>query len=151
MVPHHWRDKMEELEALKAKLFGVVPAMPGIIKTSFEDLKSTLEDMNIGQLEKGLRADGSILPNYSFASVHVYGKRPGPMTLHDKGGFWRGITLKVNDDSIEFEGHDMKTAMLQLRYGDDIIGITDDNQQIVDNDYLPPLVFDGLNRYFDIQ
>jgi hypothetical protein len=139
----------EEFEEIKRKIAGIIPAMPVLIKSSFEQIKPSVEDANIEQLDRGERADGTMLPNYSFVSVGVYGKKPGPMNLHDTGSFWRGITLEVYDDSIELIGRDIKTQMLQLRYGDEIIGLSEKSQDSITEDYLQPVLSDEVNQYFE--
>lgn len=141
----------EEFEEIRKKIAGIVPAMPVLIKSSFEQIKPAVEDANIGQLEKGERADGTSLPNYSMVSVTVYGKRPGPMNLHDTGDFWRGITLEVYDDSIELIGRDIKTQMLQLRFGDEILGLSEESQDSITEDYLAPVLETEVEDYFGIR
>ncbi len=140
----------EEFTELRNKLAGIVPAMRSLVQSSFEQIKPAVEDANIAQLDRGERADGTILPNYSFVSVGVYGKRPGPMTLHDTGDFWRGITLEVYDDSIELIGRDIKTEMLMLRFGDEIIGLSEESQDSITEDYLEPVLGDEVNQYFGL-
>jgi hypothetical protein len=139
----------EEFEELRKKIAGIVPAMPVLVKSSFEQIKPAVEDANIAQLDKGERADGTMLPNYSFVSVGVYGKKPGPMNLHDTGEFWRGITLEVYDDSIELVGRDIKTQMLQLRYGDEILGLSEESQDSISEDYLAPVLETEVEEYFE--
>ncbi len=141
---------MEELEELKNKLAGIIPAMPVLVRKSFEQLKPQIEDLNIKQLSEGKRADGSFLPNYSFVSVGVYGKRPGPMTMHDTGDFYDGLTLVIDDDGIEMKGMDMKTEMLTVHYGDEIIGISEEDIAAIPEEYLEPVLKDEVDQYLDI-
>jgi hypothetical protein len=141
---------IEALQELRDKIAGLPGHMPKIIKTAFEGLAPMVEDLNLANLAQGLRADGTQLPDYSYASVHVFGKRPGPMTMHNHGDFWKGIKMTVNDDSIDIEGTDMKTDMLQLTYGQDIIGISEDDEDKISNEYLPAPITEELNNYFDI-
>lgn len=139
---------MEKLQQLKHKFESLPVVLPLIFRQVFEDIASVVEDMNIEQLDRGERADGSSLPHYSPVSVRVFGKRPGPMNLHDTGAFWQGITLEVFDDGIELKGRDMKTQMLQLRYGDDIIGLQEGSKERIEGDYLKPETEPRLADYF---
>lgn len=142
-------EAIAKLEALKKSFQALPKEMPGILKNTFEGLKSVVEDLNIDQLQRGERADGTSLPNYSPVSVAKFGKRPGPMTLHDSGGFYRGITLKVENEGIELIGNDIKTEMLQLRYGDEILGLQEKSRQEIEEDYLKEEVGKELkNNYF---
>lgn len=141
---------MEELEELKNKLAGIIPAMPVLVRKSFEYLKPQIEDLNIQQLSEGKRADGSFLPNYSPVSVFMYGKRPGPMTMHDTGKFYMGLDLVIDDDGIEMRGTDLKTEMLTVNYGDDIIGISDEAIEAIPEQMLEPVLKEEVNNYLDI-
>lgn len=139
---------MDELEALKSKFQSLPTALPGILKYIFNGIKSSVEDLNIEQLDRGERVDGSSLPNYSPVSVAVFGKRPGPMNLNNTGAFWRGITLEVLDDGIELRGTDMKTQMLELRYGD-VVGLQEGSIQTIEQDYLKPEIEPELKNYLE--
>jgi hypothetical protein len=138
---------MEQLINLKDKFKQLPDALPGMMKEVFEEAKPLVEDMNIEQLDRGERVDGSSLPNYSPVSVYHYGKRPGPMNLHDKGPFWNGITLVVTDQGIELQGRDIKTEMLQLRYGQ-VVGLQEGNVQRAEEDILKPEIPNKLDDYF---
>lgn len=140
---------MTPLEDLKEKFRSLPGALPGIMKEIFIQIRSVVEDLNIEQLDRGERPDGSILPNYSPVSVRFFGKRPGPMNLHDKGPFWQGITLVVTNDGVELEGRDIKTEMLQLRYGQ-VIGLQEQSKEQIESDYLQPEIEEKLtNNYFN--
>lgn len=91
---------------------------------------SFIEELNRKQLERGQRSDGSILPNYSPNSV-LMGKPQGPIRLFDEGDFYEGIEANVFDDSILFDGEDPKTPMLIQRYGEMILGLTDESLNIL--------------------
>lgn len=142
-------DAIEKLNKLKQQFEALREQMPSMLKESFEELKPVVEDLNIAQLDRGERADGSILPNYSIVSVSVYGKRPGPMNLHNEGNFWRGITLEVYDNGVELIGRDMKTEMLQLRYGDEIIGLQDKSKEALEEDYLKEEIHKKIQTKFE--
>lgn len=121
-----------------------------MVKGVFQGLRSQMEDLNIAQLDRGERADGSSLPNYSPNSVAFFGKRPGPMNLHHTGRFWQGITAIVDDDGVEFVGKDIKTAMLQLRYGDDIIGLSEESNDELVLDFAEPEMGKAYHDYFGL-
>lgn len=139
---------MEELQAL-IHLFEQLPAAaPGILRVVFTGITTQIEDFNIAQLDRGERSDGSSLPNYSPVSVYVYGKKPGPMNLHNTGAFWRGIEVIVHEDYIEFVGKDVKTGMLQVRYGEDILGTGEESNDMIVVDFLEPEFATQLLHYF---
>ena len=143
-------DGLNKLQELKARLRNLPDATIEMMKEVFKDIAPVVEDLNIEQLNRGERADGSSLPNYSIVSVTKFGKTPGPMNLHDRGPFWQGITLEVHDDGVELVGKDFKTDMLQLRYGDEIIGLQEDNQRKVEQDYLKPELEPKFQKYLTL-
>jgi len=140
---------MEELQELMAKMIALSGVMPEILKRSFENIKPEVEDANIAQLEQGIKADGTSMPNYSVTSIMKFGKRPGPMNLRDKGDFHRGITLNVGASGIELIGNDLKTDMLELRYGSTIIGLTAQSKKIIEESYLREQVQKQIAEYFN--
>lgn len=124
---------------------------PLIISRSIEhavkELSPVIEDMNTAQLQLGKRSDGSSLPNYSPVSVAVYGKPAGPIKLFDQGDFYKGITTKVGTTSFSLVGEDSKTEMLSLRYGDNIIGLSDEHIKELSHDYIKSYLLTTIRRY----
>lgn len=91
-------------------------------------LKARREDiaeLNREQLEIGMRADGSFLPPYSANSVSKFGKTPGTIKLFDTGAFYAGIKPEFDKSGFSMEDTDSKTDMLQDKYGDSILGLSD--------------------------
>ena len=81
--------------------------------------------------DDGLRSDGSTMPDYSKTSVNVYGKRPGHIQLKDTGGFYRSFVVKADAKGYEIiadtDVGDGIENDLAVRYGLDIIGLTEEN------------------------
>ena len=128
-------DALEQLAALKQKLRESPDAMVQMLKETFTELAPVVEDLNIEQLERGQRPDGSTLPNYSPVSVRIFGKRPGPMTMRNEGDYHRGITLVVSDTGVDLQGRDIKSEMLELRYGE-LLGLQEESKQLLEEGYL---------------
>lgn len=139
---------IEELDKLISKLKALDSVILDAIAIAFEEHSETIEDFNTEQLQKGERSDGSILPSYSPASVNVYGKRPGPMTLRDTGDFYRGIKLDISATAATIVSKDIKTSELETRYGTKIIGISDENLESFVNKYVRESILRELNEYF---
>ena len=129
-------EALEALRALKETLQGLPGAMPDMLAASFKNIAPLVEDLNLQQLARGERVDGSKLPDYSPVSVLFYGKPPGPMILHDRGDYWRGIECQVSQSGIELVGTDIKTEMLDLRYGD-TVGLQQSSIDTINQEYLP--------------
>jgi len=83
---------------------------------SIEETKEILADLNVEQMSKGQKSDGSYMPDYSPVSVEIFGKPEGPIKLFDKGDFYRGYYVKVEGDKIIESSSDDKTDMLFKRY-----------------------------------
>lgn len=114
--------------------YAIVAAREAIIENA-----ELIENLNRDQLSEGLRSDGSVLPDYSPVSV-LMGKPPGPIRLFDEGDFYEGINLSVFDDTIRFEGEDPKTEMLMSRYGNMILGLTEESKQELINIVKPRII-----------
>lgn len=102
--------------------------MRGVLRTALFDSRQDFEEAVLMQLSQGKRSDDVFLPDYSNVSVTVYGKPPGPMRLFDQGDFYEGIEARITGDGLELVGTDVKSEMLKLRYGDEIIGLSEENK-----------------------
>lgn len=92
----------------------------------------------IDQLEReGLKSDGTYLPDYSKTSVEVYGKEDGHIKLRDTGQFYRSFVVKVDPKGIEIIADTSKGTSanddLAVRYGIDILGLTEENNNVIVN------------------
>ena len=90
----------------------------------------------IDQLEKeGIKSDGSFLPDYSKTSVEVYGKSDGHIQLKDTGEFYRSFVVKVDPIGISIIADTLKGSGvnddLAVRYGINILGLTEENNNII--------------------
>lgn len=120
------RQRLEKVDQFIRKT-----ALPQVLK----ELKPIIEDLNIAQLQKGQRPDGTYLPDYSPRSVSVFGKTPGPMTMHETGAFYRGMNLIVENSEMKMTDTDPKTEMLEENYGP-LRGISKASLKTLKNDYL---------------
>ena len=96
-----------------------------VIEEVISDSTSILADLNTEQINSGIRADGSLMPDYSLRSVIQYGKQPGPIRLRDTGAWQSGLYARVIGDRIQFASTDSKDAMLVERYGPEIEGLSE--------------------------
>jgi len=128
---------LQKIIALRQRLEQIDQFMRNVaLPTSIRELAPVIEDLVIAQLEKGMDGDGNFLPDYSPVSVHRYGKKPGPMTLHDKGGFYRGIIVREENEGIEMDSTDPKTPGLEALYGRNILKLSVNSLIILKHDYL---------------
>lgn len=96
-----------------------------VILETMQESTDTLADLNAEQINTGLKADGSEMPDYSFRSVFQYGKPPGPIRLRDTGAWQAGLYVTVQGDKVAFSNSDDKDRMLTDRYGDKIKGLSE--------------------------
>lgn len=94
-----------------------------IIDHSIASNEHEISDLNREQLNKGLRADGKDLGEYKNIG---YKGRLRPVDLRDTGAFQEKIFAVPFQDKLELIGRDDKTEMLQDKYGDDIIGLSEE-------------------------
>lgn len=116
------------------------------VRLSIIERSELIEELNRQQLSRGERSDNSILPNYSPFSVEL-GKPSGPIQLFDEGDFYEGINANIFDDEIRIEGEDEKTAMLISKYGQMILGLTEENKQIL-IEAIRPLVIQKMRAFY---
>jgi len=100
--------------------------------------KELVMSLNTDQLFQGQRADGSVLPDYSFVSVTVFGKPNGPIRLYDTGDFYRGFIFTTSKFPLSITSTDEKSKELEQRYGSEIFGLTRENQEELADIYLLP-------------
>ena len=96
-----------------------------IAEEAVRESADLMADLNAMQINTGLKADGTEMPDYSFRSVFQYGKPPGPIRLRDTGAWQAGLRVQVVGDSVVFDSTDSKDRMLRDRYGDAIQGLSD--------------------------
>jgi hypothetical protein len=107
-------DILNRIEAINIKEEG---------RIFIESIKEDIKELNQERMLQGRRADGSIMPPYSNASVIKFGKEPGPIKLLDTGSFQNNIFIKVDADSFTSDSRDSKKAMLKETYGEEILGL----------------------------
>jgi len=101
-------------------------------ETQFEIIRLNTEDQ---LYDEGMRSDGTFLPDYSERSVNEFGKPEGHIRLKDTGAFYHSFRVKVDRFGIfiaadDFSGYDEPLTDV---YGIDILGLTDENTQVLIN------------------
>lgn len=91
------------------------------VQVAIEETADDYTRLQRQQLSKGIKADGTNMPDYSPTSVKR-GKPPGPIKLYDTGAFYQGILVDVRKEAIVVTSADSKIGILEDRYGTDILG-----------------------------
>lgn len=96
-----------------------------IAEEAVRESANKMADLNAEQINSGIKADGSYMPDYSLRSVVQYNKPYGPIRLRDTGAWQQGLRVTVQGSSVVFDSTDGKDRMLRDRYGDAIEGLSD--------------------------
>ena len=96
-----------------------------IIQDVMIESQDKMADLNAEQINSGIKADGSVMPDYSFRSVFQYGKPPGPIKLRDTGAWQQGLYARVEGDKVVFASSDSKNDKLIDKYGVQIVGLSE--------------------------
>lgn len=108
----------------------------------------TIENLNRQQLDAGMRADGSdISPDYTPLTVFLKSEKGQPtdrVTLRDTGEFYADIRAEFDNDEVVLRDDNEKTIKLQNKYGDEILGLSDQSIKRITDLLLP--IFEGHAR-----
>ena len=91
-----------------------------------------VHQLQIDQLQRGQRPDGTEYPIYSEVSQAVYGKPNAPFKWEDSGYFYKHIKPIVGPDFIQINdngtiGDDGERINLEVRFNEEIIGLQNDS------------------------
>lgn len=106
--------------------------------------------LNKEQLEAGYGADGKRIGRYR-SQVYAQMKNAmnplpglGNVDLILTGAFSDSFQVDVNGDEIERIATDSKTDVLIDKYGDDVFGLTDNNQEFYNEEVFYPVMADQV-------
>jgi len=126
-----------------------------IDKVSEKAIKeSTIDmaDMNVNQMMNGLNADGDQIGEYRSVNYAAFKQRlnpaPPPMTpdLRLTGSFHSGLFAKYTGNDIIFGSTDRKSNDLATKYGANIFGLTESNQEEIKEGYIFPIITTWLSK-----
>ena len=104
--------------------------------------KAFLEDANTAQLAEGLDSDGrAIVPEYAPLTVAIkqlQGLPSNRVTLRDTGDFYTSIIAQVDATEFEMVATDPQTPALVEKYGDEVLGISEEHLEEFRTDYVRP-------------
>lgn len=110
-------------------------------------------DMNVEDqlFERGIDSKGNkIYPEYSPVTVMLKTIKRQPtdrVTLRDTGAFHRSFRIEANEFNFTIVAEDLH--LLQYHYGEDIIGLTDENLSIFIQEYIFPELFKILMEWLE--
>jgi len=126
----------------------------GANKTGREAIKYAtvdMADMNVDQMLQGVDADGNQIGEYRSISYATMKQNMNPrppamwVDLHLTGSFHEKTFAKYSGNNLNFGSTDSKTNDLTEKYGENIFGLTENNQEAIKNDVIFPIIADWLN------
>lgn len=99
--------------------------------------------------QRGINADGKkILPDYKPSTIRRKkedNQRTSHVTLRDKGDFYAGFYVELIDWIVTINSTDGKTISLIDKYGQGILGFTQEEQDVIVLSILEPRIQKILN------
>lgn len=120
------------LEGLLSKFKISTDELIGIVQDALNEEKEYILILQKQQLAKGEKADGTSTPRYSPKTIRVREVEGNPVkgeriALYDTGEFWNKMWVLAVNGELEIYSSDGKTEMLLATYGENVLGLTDDN------------------------
>lgn len=117
-----------------------------IIKEIILENEAFIIDMNAEQqlFEQGINALGVHIADYApYSPITIEIKRQkgqptNRVTLRDEGDFHSSFYVVAGDEQFEIKAGDWKTEKLMQLYGDEILGLTNENIQDLITDIMKP-------------
>lgn len=137
---------MKKLDDLILKMRGLEEQLIQTIISVIRENKTVILEMNSEQqlYEKGITRDGVSIAEYApYSPVTIEIKRgkgqpTNRVTLRDEQDFHQSFFLEVTETGFEIKADDWKAVGLQIHYGDEIMGLTDENLSELIKSYIFP-------------
>lgn len=136
------------LESLQKRVQSFNEGLTGgrIISDIIQNNEWEIVDMNTqNQLyEQGITATGISIADYDPYSDYTIklkmmkGQPVDRVTLRDEGDFHRSFEVETDNEKMTIVASDKKTVKLLHRYGDDIMGLTQENIEKFEKETLMP-------------
>lgn len=101
--------------------------------------------------EKGINANGVSIESYApYRPITkqiklLKGQPTNRVTLRDTGDFHASFKITAGDNSFYIDASDLKLERLTVGYGEDILGLTDENIDEFIWEYIYPMLLKKLN------
>lgn len=137
---------MKRLTDLIARLKSIDAAIIEVIRKTLQENKALILDMNTeGQLfEKGvnrLNVEIDTFAPYHPETVRIKIEKGQPtnrVTLRDEGDFHSSFTVEFTNTGFEIKANDWKAKGLISKYGESILGLTNENFNELARHYIAP-------------
>jgi len=113
------------------------------------EIENLVKELQQSQLNEGKRGDNTeIAPEYTpFTKTlkRAKGQPTDRVTLKDRGDFWKSITTSPTDRFVEIYATDKKTDELLAKYGEEILGLNENNITILQDKFKDYIITKILN------
>ena len=105
-----------------------------VIKQTFKETEHTAIDMNVSQMyDFGVDRNNEMIGEYSDYTKSVKsakGQKFDFVTLRDTGDFHDNMGFQqITEEYAEIDSSDIKTSEIKEEFGDEIMGLTEENKQ----------------------
>lgn len=113
------------------------------------EIESLVKELQQRQLNEGKRGDNTeITPEYTPFTKRIKQAKGQPsdrVTLKDRGDFWNSIKTSPTDKFVEIYTTDKKTNDLLTKYGDEVLGLNENNTSILQDKFKDYIITKILN------
>lgn len=145
---------MKKLDELISKLKNFDEEIIKIIEEIIRENDNIILDMNVEDqlFQKGITRKGEEIASFApYAPLTIElkklrGQPTSRVTLRDEGDFHKSFYIEYLGDGFQIKASDWKTEKLMFKYGDEILGLTDDNFHEFAVDYVKPALTELLKK-----
>lgn len=124
------------------------------MKEAIEENEAFIVELNSQDqlFEKGITSTGVSIMDYapySETTIEIKSQKGQPVnrvTLRDEGDFHSSFYIELSDDEFEIYANDWKIKDLTKYYGDEIMGLTDENIMVVAREFVYPALMEAAKR-----
>jgi hypothetical protein len=145
---------MKKLDDLISRLKSFDEEIMKVIEQVVHENEAIILDMNAEDqlFEKGITRKGVEIASFApYAPLTIEikklkGQPTSRVTLRDEGDFHRSFYIEYQADGFQVKASDWKTEDLMFRYGEEVLGLTDENFHEFAVDYVKPALNELLKR-----
>ncbi len=145
---------MRKLDELISRLKSFEDEIIKVIEEVVRENDNIILDMNAEDqlFQKGITRTGVEIASFDpYAPLTIKikklkGQPTSRVTLRDEGDFHRSLYVEYQAEGFRIKASDWKTEDLMLRYGGEILGLTDDNFYGFAVDYVKPALNELLKK-----
>jgi hypothetical protein len=113
------------------------------------EIEQQVKELQQSQLNEGKRGDNTeITPDYTPFTKRIKQAKGQPsdrVTLKNRGDFWNSIKTSPTDRFVEIYATDKKTNDLLAKYGEEVLGLNENNIIVLQEKFKDYLISKILN------